>query len=102
MKYNNIKELLTVLFFSLLIFATPIVNTLAFDMTNASEIMLELETEEVELEEAEEDNGEENKNAFFFKHFALSNFDSYSTQSTYQIHSYTYRTNASLLKPPIL
>lgn len=102
MKYNNIKELFSVLIFSLLIFANPIVNTLTFDMTNANEIMLEVEAEEVELEEAEEENEEQSKNLFFFKHLALSNLGSYNTQPTYQIHSHTYRTNASLLKPPIL
>lgn len=103
MKRNNIKELLSILIFSLFIFANPIVNTLTFDMTSASDLMLEVEadTEEVELEEAEDENEEEGKNVFFLKHLALSNLYSYSTQPTYQIHSHTYRTNASLLKPPI-
>ncbi|MDH4944510.1 hypothetical protein [Sulfurimonas sp. C5] len=104
MKYNNIKELLSVLIFSFLIFANPIVNTLTFDMTNASKIMLdiEMESEEVELEEAEEENEEESKNAFFLSYFSLSNIYSNGAQPTYQIQSHTYRTNASLLKPPIL
>ncbi|MEJ2372876.1 MAG: hypothetical protein P8Y22_01525 [Sulfurimonas sp.] len=100
MKYNDIKELLSVLIFSLFIFANPVVNTIAFDfdMNSASKTMLEAQ----EIEEAEEENEKESKSEFFLKHFALSNLFSTNTHSTYQIDAYTYRTNASLLKPPIL
>lgn len=86
--------------FSLLIFAAPIVD--ANIIENGIEKSIDLE-EEFE-DEFEKEIDEKLKDKIFLDPSTLNPLSSKfsNAQPIYQAHTHTSRTNASLLKPPIL
>lgn len=91
---HQFKALSIVLFFALLIFTNPTVNIFAYDTNSDTQTILEFE------EELEEDSDKEVQK-LFVSTFALSDFSSKDLQILSKKVLHTYRTNLSLLKPPI-
>jgi len=90
----QLKKLSIVFFFVLFIFTNPTVNILVYDTSSDTETVLDFE------EELEEDN-DDDMQKLFVSTFILSNFCSKYLQILSKKVLHTYRTNISLLKPPI-
>jgi len=99
MAKNKIKELLsiTMIIFSLFLFASPTIDTSFFDAGSEKVLDLDLENE------TEQENDVEGKNVFsLIKHFSFYSLCAYNLKLAYTLHSHSYYNNSSLFKPPIL
>ncbi|ADN09908.1 hypothetical protein [Sulfurimonas autotrophica] len=96
MTKNKIKELLsiTMIIFSLFLFATPSVDTSFFDAS--SEKVLDLENE------TEQEHDEEKKEFTLFNTFSFYRLFTCKQKPVYHVCLQSYHNNLSLFKPPIL